>query len=342
MTNAKSLQLDKPYRLESGAVISKPRIAYHTYGTLNADASNVIWVCHALTANSEVFDWWNGLFGEDKIFNPNKHFIICANILGSHYGTTGPLSENPDTGTPYYHDFPTLTIRDIVGLHIELADHLNINKIKLLIGGSIGGHQTLEWAIMQPDRILNMCAIATSPIISPWASAFNQSQRMAIETDPTWNNSDDQAGIEGMKVARSIALLSYRNYQTYDQSQQQDNHDDTYQTRAASYQEYQGLKLSKRFNAFSYWHISKAMDSQNVGRNRDSIQTALSYIKARTLILSLEEDILFPYQNQKLIADNIIGAEHSIIKSTYGHDGFLLETEQIGNTLRNFLSEVVV
>jgi homoserine O-acetyltransferase/O-succinyltransferase len=337
MNNLKYLEVDKSIILENGLILQSPTIAYHTYGTLNEGKSNVVWVCHALTANSDVFDWWRGLFGEDDLFNPKGHFIVCANILGSHYGTTGPLSVKPDSGQPYYHDFPEVTIRDMVALHIELANHLKVKTIELLIGGSMGGHQALEWAIIEPDRIKNLCAIATSAIISPWAAALNASQRMAIEVDPTWPNSSDNAGIEGMKVARSMALLSYRNYGTYNNSQQQDSKDDTYQTKAASYQAYQGLKLSKRFNAFSYWHIAKAMDSQNVGRKRGSVESALSVISARTLVISIEGDLLFPYQDQKLISDNIIGAEIINVKSQYGHDGFLLETKQIGDALRYFM-----
>ncbi len=342
MEAVKQLQLSKPFLLESSDTLSNPTVAYHTYGKLNKDASNVVWVCHALTANSDVFDWWQGLFGEQDLINPNDYFVVCANILGSHYGTTGPLSTNPDTEQPYYHDFPNITVRDMVGLHRELADHLGITTIELLIGGSIGGHQALEWAIIEPRRFNNLCLIATSPAISPWAAAFNASQRMAIELDPSWVESNDNAGIEGMKVARSMALLSYRNFGTYNQTQQQESVDNTYQTKAASYQAYQGLKLSKRFNAYSYWHIAKAMDSHNVGRNRKSIEEALALVVAKTLVLTIQDDVLFPYADQKMIADHISGARHEVIDSFYGHDGFLLETTKISNVLRDFLVEAVV
>ena len=342
MNSLTHLQLDKSINLENGSKLKDPIIAYHTYGKLNKDKSNVIWVCHALTANSDVFEWWKGLFGYDNLFNPKDHFIVCANILGSHYGTISPLSDNPITGQPYYHDFPEVTIRDMVALHIELANHLRIKTIELLIGGSMGGHQALEWAIIEPDRIKNLCAIATSAIISPWAAALNASQRMAIENDNTWLENHTNAGINGMRVARSIALLSYRNYTTYDLSQKQESLDNVYQTKAASYQAYQGLKLSKRFNAFSYWHIAKAMDSHNVGRQRVSVEDALASIKARTLVISIEGDLLFPFQDQKLISDNIPDAEIIVVNSQFGHDGFLLETEQISNALKYFMEMAFV
>ena len=337
MSTLKEYKLTKAYSLENGAIISNPTIAYHTYGSLNEDGSNVVWVCHALTANSDVMDWWKGLFGEENLFNPQEHFIVCANILGSHYGTTGPLSENDDTREVYYHNFPQITIRDMVGLHIELAKHLGVDSIHLLIGGSVGGHQALEWAIIEPDRMKQLCLVATSAVITPWAAAHNASQRMAIEADPTWANSSDKAGMEGMKVARSMALLSYRNFESYHQSQQQDAAHGLYQTKAASYQAYQGLKLSKRFNAFSYWHIAKAMDSHNVGRGRGSVVKALSTIRARTIVITIQDDVLFPLQDQEQIANHISGAEHLIINSIYGHDGFLLETKRLSDVLKAFL-----
>lgn len=215
-----TLKLNKTIPLDSGLELVHPEIAYHTYGTLNKDKSNVIWITHALTANSDAYDWWKGLVGPTDFINDKEHFIVCANVLGSHYGTTSPLDDNPETGEPYYHSFPEITIRDIVRLHIELADHLEIDNIHLLMGGSMGGHQALEWAIIQPDRIKHLAVIAASAIHSPWGVAFNESQRWAIENDPTWKLSKDKAGIEGMKAARSLALLSYRNFKTYQKTQQ--------------------------------------------------------------------------------------------------------------------------
>lgn len=334
--NPHFLQLNNTLLLESGEQLVQPSITYHTYGTLNAAKDNVVWVTHALTANSDVFDWWKGLVGSHELINDQDYFIVCANVLGSHYGTTSPISINPSTGQPYYHDFPEFTIRDIVQLHIELADQLGIDKIQVLLGGSMGGHQALEWAIMQPTRIEHLIVLATSAVHSPWGVAFNESQRAAIENDATWQEQNNAAGIEGMKVARSIALLSYRNYTAYHNTQQPSSNDLLFPDRARTYQRYQGEKLGQRFNAFSYWFLSKAMDSQNVGRNRGGVEHALQQISARTLVLSLENDGLFPLSDQLRIVQGIPNATHVLIHSEYGHDGFLLETTQISTAIKAF------
>jgi len=242
------------FLLESGEKLPKLEIAFHTYGIFSK-TSKVIWVCHALTANSDVFDWWSGLFGNNNLFNDNEYFIVCANILGSCYGTTGPLTINPLTSSPYYHTFPNITIRDMVAVHEILRNHLNINKIYLLTGSSLGGQQALEWSISNPDLFENMVFIASNARHSAWGIAFNQSQRSAISTDSSWNENNDNAGLNGMKVARSIALLSYRHYYTYEKTQTDSDFNKISDFKAASYQDYQGEKLAKRFNAFSYWIV---------------------------------------------------------------------------------------
>ncbi len=335
------LQLEGNFELENGKQLVRPQIQYHTYGRMNQDASNVIWVCHALTASSDVFDWWAGLFGSDAFFNPQEHFIVCANFLGSHYGTTGPLSINPETEFPYFHDFPAFTIRDMVKLHIRLADYLGVDNIHLLIGGSMGGHQALEWSIMQPSRIDHLCLLATSAVISPWAAALNHTQRAAIESDASWKESNPKAGEQGMSVARAIALLSYRNQTAYNSTQQENLTEETYPQRAASYQQYQGKKLTRRFNAFSYWHIAKAMDSHNVGRNRGSVTKVLGSVQAKTLVLTIEHDLLFPEEEQIILKEGIPKATHKYIKSGFGHDGFLIEMKQIEKHLTCFLKPCV-
>ncbi len=333
-----TLKIEQTIVLESGFSLINPQIAYHTYGTLNEDKSNVVWITHALTANSDVFDWWPGLVGEKDLINSSDHFIVCANILGSHYGTTSPLSTNPENGQPYYHTFPEFTIRDIVALHIELANYLGIDQIHLLMGGSMGGHQALEWAILEPERIDHLAVIASSAVHSPWGVAFNESQRWAIENDPSWNLSRNNAGIEGMKTARSLALLSYRNFKTYQKTQQPSDDNLLFPDRASSYQKYQGEKLANRFNAFSYWYLSKAMDSQNVGRDRGGVEEALAKIQAKSIIISLEDDVLFPISDQLRLVKGIPNAVHQFIPSFYGHDGFLIETKNIRKSLVTFLN----
>jgi homoserine O-acetyltransferase len=328
---------EQPFPTESGEVLPRLEIAYHTYGQRNADDSNIIWVCHALTANSDVLDWWKGLFGEGRLLDPAKYFIICANNLGSCYGSSGPLSIDPDTGKPYFHSFPDITIRDMVAAHEILRQHLGIEKIHLLIGGSQGGQQAVEWAIDQPGLFERLVLIATNARHSPWGIAFNESQRMAIAADPTWINNTPHAGVEGMKVARSIALLSYRNYHTYDLSQGSSDAAQLDDYPASSYQRYQGDKLAKRFNAFTYWKLSKAMDAHHVGRNRASVEAALAAITAETLVISISSDLLFPPGEQKILAGHIPGAIWESIDSVYGHDGFLTETGALSDILKSFL-----
>ncbi len=321
--------------LESGKALPELQIAFHTHGKLNAKKDNVIWVTHALTANADVFDWWKGLFGKNNLFNPEEHFIVCANIIGSHYGSTGPLSINPDTGNPYYHHFPEITIRDIVNTLELLRKHLGIEKINTLIGGSLGGQQALEWAILKNDIIENLVVLATNAQHSPWGIAFNETQRLAIKADRSWYNFSPDAGLKGLKAARAIALLSYRNYSTYNTSQKENTNDNTDNFRASSYQNYQGEKLVNRFNAYSYWHLSKAMDSHNIGRNRDGIENVLKQINSKTLIIGISSDVLFPTEEQKFLVKNISNAKYVEIDSLYGHDGFLIETEKIANEIQN-------
>ena len=325
----------QPFPLVCGKTLPEITLAYHTYGQLSPSKDNVIWVMHALTANSDVSDWWDGLFGANKLLDPNSYFIICVNMLGSCYGSTYALSNNPQTGTPYYHDFPLITNRDVVRAFDLLREHLGISRIHLGIGGSLGGQQLLEWAVWKPGLFEKLAPIATNAHHSPWGIAFNEAQRMAIEADSTWNNRHPQAGIKGMKAARATALLSYRAYQTFYQTQQ-----DPHPTngllegyRATTYQQYQGEKLANRFDAFAYWTLSKAMDAHDVGRDRERRENALSQITAQTTCVSIDSDILFPPEEQEFLATHIPQATYEVIPSRYGHDGFLIETEALNRIL---------
>ena len=324
-----------PYKfpLELGQELSNFELAYTTHGTLNADNSNVLWICHALTGSSDPTDWWDGLVGDGNYYDPKDWFIVCVNVLGSHYGSTNALSINPETNQPYFHTFPEVTIRDNINAFELLREYLNIDKIHTLIGGSLGGQQAVEWAVTNPDLIQNLVLIATNAVFSPWGIAFNESQRMAIRSDATWQNQSPEAGLNGMKVARSIALLSYRNYDTYDFTQARDSNDQIADFRAAGYQQYQGDKLARRFNAFSYWALTKIMDSHNVGRNRGSAITALKRILAKTLVIGISSDILFPPTEQRFLAKYIPDSEYQEINSLYGHDGFLIEYKQLRQIL---------
>ncbi|MGZ3778598.1 MAG: homoserine O-acetyltransferase family protein [Mucilaginibacter sp.] len=326
----------EPFKLESGKQLAALEIGFHTYGKLNKNKDNVVWVCHALTANSDVFDWWKGLFGDKYHFNPDEHFIVCANILGSNYGTTNPLSTNPVTGLPYYLAFPQVSVRDMVKAHQLLAEHLEIKDINIIIGGSLGGQQALEWSIIEPERIKNLILIATNARHSPWGIAFNESQRLAIAADRSFYANTPEGGAKGMKAARSIALLSYRGYKTYSITQQEENDKKVDEFKASSYQNYQGDKLVKRFNAYSYWYLSKVMDSHNVGRGRHGVEKALSLIKAKTLVIGIKSDLLFPIEEQQYLFRHIPKAAFAELDSFYGHDGFLIETELLTNVITSF------
>ncbi len=338
-TSTHTYKHPKLFKLESGKKLRQLEIAYHTYGQLNERRDNVIWVCHALTANADVLDWWKGLFGNKSLFNPEEHFIVCANIIGSHYGSTSPLSINPLTGQPYYLSFPEFTIRDLANAHQLLADHLRLTQIKVLIGGSLGGQQALEWSIAQPALIENLVLVATNAVHSPWGIAFNESQRLAICTDRTFYANHPEGGLKGLKAARSIALLSYRTYEAYNTTQVESVNDKVSDYRASSYQQYQGEKLCKRFNAYSYWYLSKAMDSHNVGRGRKSIASALRQVKAQTLVIGIDNDLLFPVSEQLFLAEHIPSATFKTIHCAYGHDGFLIETDKLTNIIGHFLKE---
>jgi homoserine O-acetyltransferase len=332
--------VDNPITLESGQVVPKYHLAYTTYGKLNSQKDNVVWIFHALTANSRPSEWWPGLVGEGKLFDPEKYFIICVNMPGSCYGSTGPLDKNPQTGEIYYHDFPFFTPRDMIRSYQPLREFLAIEKIKIGIGGSMGGQQLLEWAVEEPELFENIFPIATNARHSAWGIAFNASQRMSIEADSTWKEKNPEAGMQGMKAARSIALISYRHYETYHASQSEHHIDKIENYKSESYQKYQGEKLGKRFNAFSYYLLSKGMDSHNVGRGRGSIENALQRIKGKTTAIGITTDILFPVSEQQFIAENVAGASFFSIDSLYGHDGFLLEYEQIEKIISDSLEKV--
>lgn len=332
----------QPFQLESGATLPGYHLTYTTLGTINSDKSNVVWIFHALTANSNPAEWWPGMVGEGTYFDPEHFFIVCVNMPGSCYGSIGALDINTETGKPYYHDFPQFTTRDMVRAYKPLREHLGITKIHIGIGGSMGGQQLLEWAIEEPELFEYIIPIATNAQHSPWGMAFNASQRWCIEMDCTWKNNTPDAGKEGMKIARSIALLSYRHYETYSSTQHGFTTDtellpvDKQVTKAESYQRYQGEKLAKRFTAYSYHFLTQAMDKHNIGRGRTSVHAALNGIKAKTLVIGISTDILFPPSEQELLAAYIPNAQLVIIDSNYGHDGFLLEYDIITRHLEEF------
>ncbi len=324
------------FLLENGASLPEIEIAYSTYGKLNDRKDNVVWVFHALTGSSEAVDWWDGLIGAGKTFDPDRFFIVCANMLGSHYGSFSPQSLNPKTGKRYGADFPLVTIRDVVNAHRLLQKHLNVQKIFLGLGGSMGGQQTLEWAALDPSVFEHIAVIACGARQSAWAIAFNEAQRMAIEADPTLYLDVPDAGAKGMEAARAMGMLSYRTYASFN-AQQTDDGEKLIDFKAAGYQKYQGVKLTRRFNALSYLSLSRTMDTHNIGRGRGGVEKALSTIRTKTLIVGIQSDILFPKEEQAQMAAHIPGAQFVLIDSPYGHDGFLIEFKQLSALIAGFL-----
>lgn len=339
MTDIQYFHYPKKFIVESGEFLPEFTLAYTTYGKLNAEKNNIIWVIHALTANSKVEEWWAGLFGKNNFLDADKYFIICVNNLGSCYGSTNPLSINKDTEKPYFYDFPLLTIRDMANALELLRQNLGISRVYMGLGGSQGGQILLEWAIINTQIFEHLFLIATNAKHSAWGIAFNESQRMAIENDKTWGEKNEKAGLEGLKTARAIALLSYRNYRAYQNTQSETEHKIT-NFKAATYQQYQGKKLQQRFNAFAYYTLSKAMDSHHIGRNRNNLADALAQIKAKCCVVSISSDVLFPPEEQRFLAQYIPTNLYFEIDSDYGHDGFLLEYEKILAILKEFFEKI--
>lgn len=320
-----------PFNLELGYIFPDGiTIAYHTYGELNETKSNVIWVCHALTANSRVDDWWSGLFGEDKTLDPTKHFIVCANVLGSCYGSTGARSLNPSSDEPYGMYWPLVTVRDWVRAHERLRLHLGIEGIQLCIGGSCGGHQVLEFACLIPDKIKHVGLLVTSARESAWAIAGHEAQRQAMLADQTLSENNNDSGAAGMRAARGMALLGYRTIEAYIDTQT-DLDDVMEDHRASSYIQHQGEKLVNRFYAHCYWHLIRTLDTHHLGRGRGGIQKALQELNMKATIIAIDSDRLIPVSQQIILAEHMSNATLHILNSPYGHDGFLIETDQINN-----------
>lgn len=322
------IQIREPFNLELGDSISNILIHYSTAGQLNNNADNVIWVFHALTANSDPLEWWPGLFGEGKFFDPKNDFIICANVLGSCYGTTGPCSEDVSLEIKGLN-FPQITVKDINRLHVYLADHLNIKKVKFAIGGSFGGYQALEFSLGN-IKVENLVVIASSTVESPWNIAIHETQRQAIQNDPTLTYS--KGGKKGLETARGIGMLMYRTPQQFESSQpRKANQTDHFD--ASSYIKYQGKKLADRFSAHSYLTLINCLDTHDLGRGRHSIEKALSLIDAKTLFIGIEQDLLANPERMEQDSKLIPKGRFEMIQSSYGHDGFLIETEKITQQL---------
>jgi len=331
---------DQPFALEGGDTLDRLEIGYHVYGQLNERKDNVVWVCHALTASADAADWWKGLVGEGAVIDPATYFIVCANIVGSCYGSSGPATPD-ECGEPRYAGFPSVTIRDMVRAHMLLRKHLGIEKIFLLMGGSMGGYQALEWCVMESAAIGAVFLIATAAAETAWGIAIHAAQRLAIEADPGWKDHREGAGAAGLKAARGFGVITYRNYDILKRMQTDPDTGKLDRFKAASYIEYQGEKLVRRFSAQSYWLLSKSMDSHQLARGRaNSLEVVLAGISQPMLIIGITGDILCPAAEQQFIAAHVRKAKCIEIDSAYGHDGFIIETQQIGYHLADWLKQL--
>lgn len=353
----KYITFNEDFCFESGKVLPSVTVAYETYGKLNDEGTNAVLICHALTGDSHAFNyannnvlnttsgWWDGIIGKSKAFDPEKYFIVCSNILGSCYGTTGPTSFNPTTNKQYRMDFPQMTVRDIVNLQYMLIRKLYINRLKFIAGGSLGGMQTLEWALMYPNLVEAIIPIATSIRHSAWAIGLNEIQRKAITDDPEWSSGNYvHQPVKGLSTARMIAMVSYRSAISFQKKFERAVRNIGLKNlrpffEVESYLHYQGRKLVNRFDANSYIYITRAMDLHDVTAGRASLKETLASIKARTLCVGIDSDILYPASEQKEIASLIPNAKYFEVKSEYGHDAFLIEFKQLNESIKNFLKD---
>ena len=291
--------------LEQGGVIEKPVIAYNTYGQLNENRDNVIFICHALTANSDADDWWHGLFGKGDIFDWDKYFIICVNNLGSPYGTSSAKQINPATNEVYGLDFPFFTIRDTAKLHLEVVEHFKIEQIQLLIGGSCGGNIAQEMAYLLQEKIENLALLCCASRESPWSISIHEAQRLVLASDEAFIAKTKDAGAKVLKACRAIALPFYRTQHSFNIRQNELDHNILANFRASSYINYQGDKFVERFDAQCYYTLLNALDTHNIGRNRGSIEKALAQITANTVVIGFESDLLVPVDEQQFLAKHI-------------------------------------
>jgi homoserine O-acetyltransferase/O-succinyltransferase len=338
--SAATQYLDVPgaFPLENGVALRDVRIAYRSWGDRANAADHCILVCHALTGSADVDAWWPGIIGAGKAFDPAQDFIVCANILGSCYGTTGPVSLVPGSTARYRADFPRVSVRDMVRLQRVLLDELGIERIELVAGPSLGGMQALEWAVMYPERVGSLVPIGVGGQHSAWCIGVSEAQRAAIAADPDWCDgyyTDEKPPEKGLAAARMMAVCTYRSWASFDERFGRRRRDGaTYQVQ--SYLRHQGEKINGRFDANTYVTLTHAMHSHDLARDRGDYPEILASIRQPALVVSVSTDALYPPAEQRYLADHLPRAEYAVLESAHGHDGFLIETAALGELIREF------
>lgn len=350
------------FRLESGKTLSRVSIEYEMYGKMNADKSNVILICHALTGDAHAAGlhagdkkpgWWNIVIGPNKAFDTEKYCIICSNIIGGCKGSTGPSSINPETGKHYGTSFPVITIPDMVNAQKKLIEHLGVKQLFAVAGGSMGGMQVLQWTVSYPEMVKKAIAIATTASSTPQQIAFEAIGRKAITDDPNWNGGNyygKEIPAQGLALARMIGHITYLSDASMQKKFGRDQQDEASAElfpnfQVESYLNHQGDTFTKRFDANSYLYITKAVDFFDLSKNGSLIE-GFSGVTAKYLVISITSDWLYPpYQGQEIVSAlnaNGVDAKYEEIRSQYGHDAFLLEEGQLNYLLRGFLSQILV
>ncbi len=324
--------------LENGATLDGVRIAYRTWGDIANAEDHAILICHALTGSADVDAWWPGIIGTDRTFDPVRDFVVCANILGSCYGTSGPLSVKPGTAERYRADFPRISVRDMVELERILLDQLGVGCVELVTGPSLGGMQALEWAMMYPDRIQSVVPIGVGGQHSPWCIGISEAQRAAIAADPNWRGgyyTDDRPPERGLAAARMMAVCTYRSFASFDERFGRAlRESDVFEVQ--SYLRHQGEKINQRFDANAYVTLTHAMHTHDLARGRGIYPDIVKTIEQPALVVSVSSDTLYPPAEQRLLADHMPNAEYAILDSVHGHDGFLIETQALGELIQAF------
>jgi len=326
------------FETELGHKFPELRLKYKTWGTLNEKGDNAMVICHALTGNADVSSWWGGMLGTGFPFDTSKYFIICANLLGSCYGSTGPNDINPKTGKAYLGNFPVCTVRDNVQAQQQLFQSLGVKSVKCAIGGSLGGMQVLEHCLMGPDVVQSGIAMVTGGFQHAWNIAISEGQRQAIYADPNFNDGDWEVHPDrGLSVARQTAMITYRTHQAYAQKFGRTRRDGFFEVE--NYLHAQGKKIKERgFDAGAYLALTRTMDTHDVGRGRGDYFDVLKSIEQPMLLVGIDSDNLHPPSEQTELADYIPDSQLMVVHSPEGHDGFLLEQKIIGRAIMGFLS----